>query len=403
MILSLMILAAVLAFLFSGAEIAFVRMNRILMKIWERHHRLGSRQTRAFVERPEKFLATTLVGNNIAITMFSTLAVVYFLPIGVSEEKIFLASTAFIILFMEILPKPLFTRYYHVLFPALSLPLRFFYLLLLPVILFAEGVSSLISRLAGMDEEINQSRHSILEQIYHSVVEINALNDHTEQILRNVADLEDETARSILTPRTDLVAVGLTDSIDEAMKRIVDSGFSKLPVYDGDIDHVVGYITARDLFERPQAISDILRPVAVFPETIAAKPLMQEFAGRRIGLAIIVDEYGGTGGIITQEDLVEELFGDIQDEFDDQVVWIRPLRSGRWLVNTRMDVDDFCEQVGLDSPEGQWETLGGWLMELYGGIPPTGETLEIEGLRMRVVKSTPTQLMAVKLENPPVN
>ncbi len=403
MIALLLVITFAMSFLFAGSEIGFTSLNRMLVDVWVKNDRIGGRLTRWFVVNPENFLSTTLVGNSIAITTFTTLAVYHFVGFGYSEVEIYIAVSLLIILFSEILPKVIFQQYHNYLFPGASLPVGLFFLLFLPVVLLARAVSVLLAHLVEGSGRVEMATYyrNAFKAMFHFQFDEKLLDEEAVEYIRNVVALSEHTAREVLTPRVDLIALAENMTLAEAIPVVQESGFSKFPVFQEDVDHITGYVVARDFFKRPATLKEIVRPVRFFPETVSTQALLKAFDEQHLSLAIILDEYGGTAGLITHEDLAEELFGEISDEHDPEVVWIRPLSSGRWLVNTRMELEDFFTALEQPEPEGAWETVGGWIIDRHGGIPAVREKVAIDDWRFTVVRATKRRLGTVILENPP--
>jgi CBS domain containing-hemolysin-like protein len=390
------------AFLFAGSELGFTTLNRVLVEVWVKRGKPGARITRWFLSTPEKFLSLTLVGTNAAITTFTTLAVIYFSDRGISETLVFLSTTLLILVLAEIFPKVLFTRYGTFIFPWISWLLLLFYILLFPLIVVAHYLSAWLARGVGggNDSEEDLYRKALIS-IFHDARAEELLDDQAQQIIQNVVELKERSVREILTPRTEIRALPVDATLEEAVQLMHETGFSKFPIYEKDLDHIVGYLAIKDLFNRPATIREVLRELEFYPETMEVRKLMQEFSRRQLSLAVILDEYGGTAGLVTREDLAEELFGEIQDEHDREKVFIRPLKSGHWLVNARVAVDDFFQLLGRPVPDGDWETLAGFVLEKVGEIPAQGSDLEIEGLDFHVVRANKRQLQVLILRNPP--
>jgi putative hemolysin len=403
MIPTLLVITFLMSFLFAGSEIGFTSLNRMLVDVWAKNKRPGSRLTRWFITNPENFLSTTLVGNNIAITTFTTLAVIYFLEYGLSEAETFIYSSLLIILFSEMLPKILFKQYHNYLFPGTSLVLGVFFVLFLPVVTIARLVAQLLARLAGSPNPVEMSiyHRDSFKALFEAEFDEQLLDEEAVEIIRNVVRLPETSAREVLTPRVDIVALAEEMPLAEAIPLVEQSGFSKFPVYREDIDHITGYVAARDFFKRPVKLREIVRPVEFFPEGVSVQTMLKSFDQHKLNLAVILDEYGSTAGIITHEDLAEELFGDINDEHDPEVVWIRHLDDARWLINTRMELEDFFQVLERPEPEGNRETVGGWIIDRHGGIPAPGEQLIIADLHFQVVRATRRRLGFVILEIPP--
>jgi CBS domain containing-hemolysin-like protein len=416
MTIALIVLMLVLSAFFSGSEIAFVTANRLKAEV--RAHREGfvGGVVREFIREPAKFLTTTLVGNNVALVLYSTLMALALdeplrefshgllgpeTPVEglVLALQTVIASTV-VLLFGEILPKSLFREPADRVVFACALPLKLTYWLFLPVIKIAGWLSQVLVRLTGVEA---QSFQQFLRSDYEAVVRESRetgtldLDEEESELLSNVFELRNLRVKDSMVPRTDVEGVDEGATLAEVYARFVETGFSRLPVYRDNVDRVVGVIVAHDLFQRPERLADIVRNVPFVPEAKRAKDLLYEFLASGTSMAIVIDEYGGTAGLVTVEDLLEELFGDIRDEFDEAVEEVRQINEYTFLVSGRTEVHTLNADYGLDLPEGDYDTVAGLLLDRLSSIPKEREEFTLDGYRVTILKASAHRIDTVRI------
>lgn len=414
------LLMLTLSAFFSGSEIAFVVANRLRVEVEARRGGLAGRTVQAFMQNPSSFLTTTLVGNNLALVIYSTLIAFYLqAPIArfwtdtvgleAGAEIAALATqtliASFIVLILgEILPKSILREVANQAVFVLAVPLRITYLLLLPLIKLAEWSSSLLVKLFRADADtFSQFLRRDFEIIIQESRESGELDldDDETALLSNVFALNTIRVKESMVPRTDVVAVEEGASIDTLQARFIETGHSKLPVYRENIDNIVGMAFAYDLFQRPESLAAMMRPAQFVPESKRSKDLLRDFLATNTSVAIVIDEYGGTAGLVTREDLLEELFGDIQDEFDAESALLRSAGEGVFIASGRASVDELAERFDVRLPEGDYETVAGYLLEKLGFIPDAKEEFVLDGYRFVILKATTNRIDLVRISAEP--
>lgn len=414
--LLLIVLMIVLSAFFSGSEIAFVTANRLKAEVRAHREGFAGGLVREFIREPARFLTTTLVGNNVALVVYSALMALYLDPpltalahgwLGPETPveglvlilQTLIASTV-ILIFGEIIPKSLFREPADRVVFAAAVPLKITYWLFLPIIKVAGWTSALLVRLTGVKAQTFQQ---FLRSDYEAVVRESResgtldLDEEESEILSNMFELRSLRVKDSMVPRTDVEGVEESATLAEVRARFVETGFSRLPVYRENIDHIVGVVVAHDLFQRPKRLADIVRGVPFVPEAKGAKDLLYEFLATGTSMAIVVDEYGGTAGLISVEDLLEELFGDIRDEYDVAETMVRQLNETTLLVSGRAEIYTLNEDFGLNLPEGDYDTLAGLLLDRLTTFPKEREEFELEGYRVTILKASANRIEAVKL------
>ncbi len=410
------ILLLILSALFSGSEIAFVAANRLRVEVFSRRSSIIGPIVRDFISNPSKLLTTTLVGNNLALVAYSTLmAILLETPLGTlftamgladgtAEVAILISQTfiASIIVLMlgEIIPKSVLREIPTRSVFALAIPLRITYYLLLPLIKIAGFTSNVLVKLFKIDaESFSQFMRRDFELILEESLKRGELDldaDESE-LLSNVLAMNSIRVRESMVPRTDIKALEDTSSLEDLRKMFVDTGHSRLLLYHENIDNIVGMAFAYDLFKNPGSLADIIRPVSAVPESKLSKDLLREFLADNISLALVVDEYGGTAGIVTLEDLLEELFGEIHDEFDEEERIVRKIDDRTLIVSGRVEIDELAGRFDIHLPEGDYETIAGYLMEKVGAIPKERHVYELDGYSFSVLESQANRIDLVKI------
>ncbi|MEM1095821.1 MAG: hemolysin family protein [Bacteroidota bacterium] len=414
-LLIILLMLALSAF-FSGAEIAFVTANRLRVEVQARRAEAVGGVVKRFLERPETLLTTTLVGNNLALVIYSILIArfleapleVAFLGIGFPEVSVgfpvFVAQTliASVVVLMlgEILPKSVMRELSSQAVFVIAWPLWVFNRLFIVLIKLAEWTAAGMVRLFGVEPDtltrfIRRDFVNILEESKASgALE---LDEGESTLIANVFSMNSILVKASMVPRMDMEAIEDTTPLDVVRDRFIETGLSRLPVYREHIDQIIGVAFAYDLFNQPTTLEEITRPAMFVPETKHSKHLLRDFLREGASIAIVIDEYGGTAGIVTREDLLEELFGDIQDEYDTDGDILRQLDARSYLVSGRVELDDLKERFGIDLPEGDYETIAGYLLEHLGTIPAQRAEAELDGYRFIIARATPSRIGLIRM------
>ena len=415
--LLIIILLLLLSAFFSGSEIAFVAANRLRVEVQARRGGFVGHIVHGFLETPTTFLTTTLVGNNIALVVYSTLMAFYLSEplhgfyarsVGLGDASLELAvlstqtvvASIIVLLVGEILPKSIMREVADRIVFVLALPLRATYYLLLPLVKLAGGTSSLLVRLLRADAApFSQFPRRDFELLIEASRESGGLDldEEETEILTNVFDLYTMRVKESMTPRTDIVALEENTTLEDLRQCCIATGYSKVPIYRDNIDSIVGVAFAYDLFEEPASLQEIMRPAKFVPESKPSKDLLQEFLTANSSIAIVIDEYGGTAGLVTREDLIEELVGDIQDEFDSEDAVMRQVDAYTYVVSGRAEIDELEERFGLELAEGDYETVAGYLLEHLGAIPAPQEEYDFDGFRFIILQATAHRIDLVRI------
>ena len=403
--LNLAILGLILSIFYSSAEIALLSANPLQLDVWEKQQKRLSRWASSILDHKREYLSVILIGTNLSNILTTSFATVYLLRVDILPHKLIVVPIAIIILlFGEILPKTITRDYANIGVMILSPFLKISYFLFLPfiIILRKTGGISITGNLNNSTEAIDEKRDDI-QHVYEQVDDPEAIEKEQKEMISNVFDFRESNVCEAMTPRTDISAVSNTDSLEKVLHTFIDSGHSKLPVYENDLDNIIGVIYLYDLFHTPENIKDIIKPVFHVPYTKPVMDLMTEFQSTHHVMAIVLDEHGGSAGLITAEDLFEELLGEFDDEFDDKLEKGEILEDGSIIVNARMDWKDFNHQFGSIIPKGEYETIGGYIISELRRIPNKGEHLFMSIGQILVTNASARQVHQIQIYPPKEN
>lgn len=397
---------------FSAMELAFLSSNRLRIEVMKKNRSLKSRIIGLFFHRESTMIASLLMGNNIALVMYGIAAArvlnPFFVNLGVTDEIILLilqtiASTIIVLVTAEFLPKALVQLNPNRFLDITLAPMLILYILLYvptQIILF---FSYIILKLFGSSQEQSARVFSKVD-LEHYVDELSSRIKDEEEfsnemlILRNALDFSNIKARDCMIPRTEIIGVEIEESIDEAKKLLIDKGLSKLIVYRDDIDNIIGYIHSFDLFSQPKSIKQILKPISFVPTVISGKELLEKFTKQAGNFAVVTDEYGGTAGIITLEDVIEEIFGEIEDEHDKEIWLEEKINESEFLFSARIDIDYLNETFKLSLEESEeYDTLAGLIIHHIESIPTQGDSVQLEKYRLVVEEVSDRKIETVRL------
>ena len=408
--LTSVILIILMLLLSAFLEIAFTSKNRLKLEIDRKQSRMFDRIADIFSRHPGQYITTILVGNNIAL-------VIYSLYMSLLLRGIFYAlgwesiarngsvaietavSTVIIIFFAEFLPKSVFRNNPNFYYRALAPVIYFFYLLLYPIARLTTLISHGILRLTGRRVEERTTTHSFDREDLASLLDTNSSEPRPEpdnelKLFQNALDFADLRVRDCMVPRVDVEAVDIDDTtIEQLTARFVDSKYSRIFVWRKSIDNIIGYINSKSLFTRPAGISDVMMQVNFVPETMPLQLVLQNFIKHRTNIAVVIDEFGGTAGVISLEDVLEQIFGEIEDEHDVPDLTEKQVGPDEYVLSCRLEVKYLNEKYGLGIEESrEYDTLAGFIIFNYEGIPTAGETVFVGGLQVRILRTTRSRI-----------
>lgn len=406
------IITMVFSAFFSGMEIAFVSSNRMLAEMDKERNGFTQRIISLFYAHPNGFVSTMLVGNNIALVIYGILIARLFdntifagMDAGFTVPADTILSTLIVLFTGEFLPKTLFKANPNRLLAVFSPFAYICYVVLWPISKFSTFLSKVILRVFGLkmdDESVDDGFSKVdLDYLVQSSID-NAekdsdINDEVK-IFQNALDFSDTKVRDCMVPRTEIQAVDWDASLEELQQKFVESGNSKIVVYKEDIDHIEGYIHSSELFRSPKKWQDHIRTMPFVPETMQAQKLMKIFLQQKKTLGVVVDEFGGTSGLVSLEDIVEEIFGDIEDEHDSTKYVAKQTADGDYLLSARLEIDKVNEMFDLDLPESdEYMTIGGLILHEYQSFPKLNEVVKFDKYEFKIIKSTSRKIELVQL------
>ncbi len=398
---------------FSGMEIAFVSSNRLRAEMDREKNGVSQRALSLFYKYPNNFISTMLVGNNIALVIYGILFARIFdatlfenLSDGVRVTCDTLLSTLVVLFTGEFLPKSIFKSNPNGLLTFFAVPAWICYLVLWPISRFATLLSKGLLQMLGVhvQKEVDDKEFTKVDLDYlvqssiDNAADVNDIDDEVK-IFQNALDFTDTKVRDCMIPRTEIDAVEDTCSIDELKQKFIESGHSKIVVYHEDIDHIIGYIHSSEMFRNPKDWTQNIRSMTFVPETMPASKMMQTFLVQKKSLGVVVDEFGGTSGLIALEDIVEEIFGDIEDEHDSTHYVSKQLDNGEYLLSARLEIEKVNEMFGLELPESDdYMTIGGLILHEYQSFPKLNEVISIPPYEFKIIKNTATKIELVRLK-----
>ncbi|PKP00797.1 MAG: hemolysin [Bacteroidetes bacterium HGW-Bacteroidetes-9] len=411
-----LILTLIFSALFSGMEIAFVSSNKLKIEVDKNKDEFKARILSLFVRKQSRFIGALLLGNNIALVIYGIYSarllndpLRLILPSGPGSEALLLIlqtilSTLLILVFAEFLPKVLFRINPNKILEFFAIPAYIIYVIIYPAVLLFIGLSELILRIV-FRIRISQPDYTFSAvDLDHYLKESAGIQptDHEDfqeiQMFQNVRDLSNIKLRECMVPRNEIAAINSTESIATLTTFFIETGHSKIPVYQDSIDNIIGYVHLYDLFRKPGRISEIIKPVMIVPETMPANKLLNQFITERKSVALVVDEFGGTAGMLTIEDVIEEIFGEIEDEFDVEELIETRIDENEYLLSGRHEIDYLNQKYNFGLAESDdYETLAGYILHHHESIPEIKDEFLIDGFLFTIVQATDTRIEQVLL------
>ena len=405
-------IALALSAFFSGMETAFVSSNKLRLELISKNRPWIGKMLSVHVEKPERFITTALVGNNITLVVFGILMAGFIEPrlsnyfqMESSSGKLLtqtIITTLVVLVFGEFIPKVMF-RLKSVLLLMVFIPIfQLFYLLLYPIVWVFMYLSKNILfhilkvKSAGSEGLFNRNdlQYFIKETDQtHFAEEANI----DPKLLENAMELKEVKARECMVPRTEICAINVDASIGELKDLFIAEGYSRIIVYKEDLDNIVGYAHHFEMLNNPKNIRSVLIPLTLVPESMSASDLLDVFTKKHLNIAYVVDEFGGTSGIVTLEDVMEEIFGEIKDEHDEDELLEKKISETEYLLSARLEIDYLNDKYGLNLPEGDFETLSGLVLDVAENIPKRGYKMEFEGFKITILESKNNRVEKIKL------
>ncbi len=399
-LLILFVLLLLSAF-FASSEIAFIVANKIKVEIRARKNNLSAKNARYFINNPDIFYSSILISNNIVNITFASLSAIFLSKIfGLEEFAILLITTTLLLLFGDLIPK-YFGRELADRFILISaIPLRVMTIIMYPFVRTISTISSVLSRTNQREEE--EFLHIFDKEDIQNLIEESSdagkMDEEQSDIISKVIDIREQRVYEAMTPRTDIVGVEINSTMNEVLDTFIESGYSKIVVFDENLDNIKGTLFTKDIFKQPKDVKSVTREVVFVPETKKSMEMLNEFLDKQFSFAVVVDEFGGTAGILTAEDLIEELFGEIRDEYDDVNEKVaKKVDVNSYLLSGKVEIDYLNEEMDFKIPEGDYETIAGYITYKIGRIPKKGESFKMDSYTILILKSDNTKIDMIKL------
>ena len=392
-------------------EIAFVSANRFKVEVDKKRGSLSGSIVASFLTNPSRFISALLVGNNIALVVYGINMAAILEPRiknFINSEWVVLLiqtilSTLLILVTAEFLPKAFFRINPNKMLDVFAIPAKIFYVLLYPLVWiidrFSKQILSALFKVKLNEEQLTFGRSDLDE--YVNEFGNNDQEDQIDseiQIFRNALSFSEIKVRECMIPRTEIVAMEINVDVEELKLKLVETGLSKILIYRENIDNIIGYVHSFELFQKPKSIKSIIRPIGLVPESTKVKDLLKQFGQQHRSVAVVLNEFGGTAGMVTTEDIVEEIFGDIEDEHDKEVLVEEKISDNEYKLSARLEIDYINQEFNLDLPESDdYETLAGFIIELYQSIPELDDTIVIEKFEFKITKVDSTRIEEVIL------
>ncbi len=416
--LLLILITLIFSAFFSGMEIAYVTANRLRIGIEKKQGLPVSSIISIFINNPAKYLTSMLVGNNIALVIYSLVMARILEPLiynFTSSSGIVLLlqtfiSTILILITGEFLPKIVFRSIPNLLLNIFSIPVLFFYMLFYPVTSFISWISEFVIKKMHIDvanvSNVKQAFnkvdliHLITQSKEKKTEEIGFENDL--KIFQNALDFSSVKVRDCMVPRTEIIAIEVNSPIQELLDKFIETGFSKILVFEDTIDNIIGYITSKSLFKKIESIRERIIEISFVPEAMPAHKLLEKFIQEKKNMAIVVDEFGGVSGMLTIEDIIEEIFGEIEDEHDSPELIEKQIGLNEFVFSGRLEIDYLNDKYHLKLPKSEdYETLTGLIFYYYENIPKHNDHIRIEDFEIKILKASKTRIELLKLKNNP--
>jgi CBS domain containing-hemolysin-like protein len=417
LILIILILVSILfSAFFSGMEIAFISANKLRIEIDKKQKKIFAGMVSYFNKYPSRFIATMLVGNNISLVIYGiAFALLLQEPIhnalGNNSEAVVLLiqtliSTLIILLTAEFLPKTLFRLNPNNSLRLLSIPIMVFYTVLYPITLLTIGISNFTMKYLLRVSPDTESGEQVFSKVDldHLLTTVTP-EQHTDgeeieevKIFKNALEFSGQKVRDCMIPRTEVIALEIKSTVEDLSQRFIETGLSRILVYSETIDNVIGYVNSKDLFRKPDKIKSHLKPIQIVPETLAVNSLLTSFIKEGKSIALVVDEFGGTSGLITTEDIIEEIFGEIEDEHDSSDLVEEQMDKNKYLLSGRHEIDYLNEKYKLAIPESEeYDTLAGYIIFHYESIPEKDTSVELDNFLITITDVSSNRIEEVEL------
>ena len=414
LLLLLVVVSLIFSAFFSGMEIAYISANKLKIELDNKKGEWSAKILSFLSKSPAWFIAAMLIGNNIALVIYTLYMADLLSPLlnnwGFNSTSILLIqtifSTFFILVFAEFLPKAIFRLNPNRVLKVFSLVLVVFYFLIWPVTALVVYLTKFALKFFGKEDGNNQKisfgktdLNQYLEELKNDLNEDQEM-EHDVKIFHNALSFSEVIARDCMVPRNEIIALEINDTIDELKELFLKTGFSRILIYKENIDNIIGYVHSIELFKIPKNIKSVLLPVGIIPESMIGNNILEDFIDKKRGVLVVVDEFGGTSGIITMEDIIEEIFGEIDDEHDKDPLTHEQISDKKYVFSARVEIDFINEKYRLNLPEKEeYETLGGLIIHFAETIPQKGASFLVDNYEVVVLEVQENRILKVGVKD----
>ena len=397
--LNLTIIGLILSIIFSSLEIALISANKLQIDVWiKQNYKLG-KLTKNILDQKSKFLIVTLIGTTLSNILCSSFCTIYLIKNNlISSNLTFIPISIVILLFGELLPKNIIREYSNIMLMLLSPIMYFFYILFYPFVILLNNFNLFNkNKYLNITSDLKSTKRLEYRNLYEQVEDVKSIDKNEKEIISNIFKYSSKTVDEVMTPRIDISAISKNMSLDEVAHVFIDSGHSKLPVYNENIDNIIGVIYLYDLYTKPAKLDNIIKEVIFTPFSKLVMDLMTDLKNKNHSISIVLDEHGGTSGLITLEDIFEELFGRFEDEFDYEELDINKLNDGSIILNAKTECNIFNNKFNNIVPRGDYETIGGYIINKIGRIPNLNEHLFLDIGQVIIKKSSSRRIEQIQI------
>ncbi len=385
--------------LFSSTEIALISANKLQIDVWIKQKYRFSKLTRLIIDKKSKFLTVALIGTNLSNILASSFFTVYFMKLTnyKYEGMLFIPIALIILIFGEILPKTIIREYSNIMLLILSPILYIFYIIFFPIVFLFNKINFFNKKYIVNKKDLIEEKRNAFENIFHKGDQSVNIDKDQHTIISNIFDYRDQIVKNVMTPLKNISAISIDEDLDDLAHKFIDSGHSKLPIYKESLNNIKGIIYLYDLYSKPEKINDIIRQVVFVSESEVIPELMKLFKDKKQSIAITLNDHGETSGLITIEDIFEEIFGDFKDEFDYENIQSFKNKDGSITSNARISIEDFNNKHNNLIPKGDYETIGGYIIKKIDRIPNKNEHLFLDIGHIIIKKASSRRIEQVQI------
>lgn len=402
--LFLLIILLLLSAFFSSSELAFIVANKLKIEVKALKKNIASQAAHFFVKDTQTFFSTILIGNNIVNVAFASLATIFFANhFGWNDYEILIAISLITLFLGELLPKYVAREGADQIALFFAIPLRLVSFILFPLTKLTAHLSKLLT--PRKQKSVENLTHLFDKDDLILLIDeghkAGYVKKEDTSIINKVFDFSEQKVYEAMRPRTEIIGLEINESIEKAIDLFIESGYSKLIVYEENLDNIKGVVLAKDMFSSPKDILSVMREIPFYPETKKSIEVLNELLNKNISIAVVVDEFGGTAGIVTTEDIIEELFGEIKDEYDTEEIICKRVAKDSYIISGKVEIDHINEKYRLQIPIGEYETIAGFIVDRIGKIPRQGEKLQIDNYEILIIRANKVRIDLIKLSHKP--